>query len=341
MFKLKLINKPKMIKLKCGFSFPNIVLANMQEKEVIPTKEQQEIVPDKNYDGLSKVIVDKIPDEYIIPTGNIEIIENGVYNVREKETATVNIPEPKLGTKNITSNGVYKASDDELDGYSEVTVETSGVDINDYFEHILPTGTNAQNYYDQYYRGSGWFKAIKQYPVPEVGTDMQCAFVCWPFGDLPLVDTSKVTEAYQAFAYITLPTKFPQYDFSSLKDSRGMFTQVTGITELPLLNFSSVDDAREMFSSSKSFVDLDGFIFGQTVKKSTATNDSRYTLQLSNNKNLTEQSIINVFTYLDDIATRGCNSQRINIGSTNLAKLVSEEGQQALSSATEKGWSIS
>lgn len=341
MFRLKLIKKPILLKLKTDFSFPPIVLANMQEKEVVPTKEQQEVVPDKNYDGLSKVIIDKIPDEYIIPTGNIEIIENGIYDVKEKENATVNIPEPKLGTKNITSNGVYKASNDGLDGYSEVDVKTSGVDINDYFEHILPTGTNTQNYYDQYFRGSGWFKAIKQYPVPEVGTDMNYAFVCWPFGDLPLFDTSKVTTAYYAFGYISVPTNFPQYDFSSLKDSRGMFGNITGITSLPLLDFSSVDDARSMFYSSKSFVDLGGFIFGQTVKTSTTTNDTRYALQLSDNKNLTEQSIINVFTYLDDIATRGCNSQRIYIGSTNIAKLTSEEGQAALSNVTAKGWTVS
>lgn len=280
-----------------------------QEKEVTPTREIQEVTPDIGYTGLSKVKV------------------NGYT--------------PYVASKNITSNGVYKASDDELDGYSEVNVKTSGVDINDYFEHILPTGTSAQNYYDQYYRGSGWFKAIKQYPIPEVGTDMQGAFVCWPFGDLPLVDTSKVTAAYQAFAYITLPTNFPQYDFSSLKDSRGMFTEVRGITELPLLNFSSVDDARDMFRSSRSFVNLGGFIFGQTVKTSTATNDTRYALQLSDNKNLTEQSIINVFTYLDDIAARGCNPQRIYIGSTNIAKLTSEEGQTALSNVNAKGWTVS
>lgn len=280
-----------------------------QEKEVTPTREIQEITPDIGYTGLSKVKV------------------NGYT--------------PYVASKNITSNGVYKASDDELDGYSEVTVETSGVDINDYFEHILPTGTNTQNYYDQYYRSSGWFKAIKQYPVPEVGTDMDHSFVCWPFGDLPLVDTSKVTAAYKAFAYITLPTKFPQYDFSSLKDSRGMFTQVTGITSLPLLNFSSVNDARGMFESSRSFVNLGGFIFGQTVKTSIATNDTRYALQLSNNKNLTEQSIINVFTYLDDIAARGCNPQLIYIGSTNIAKLTSEEGQTALSNVNAKGWTVS
>lgn len=280
-----------------------------QEKEVIPTRNVQEIVPDTGYTGLSKVKVKGYT--------------------------------PYVASKNITSNGVYKASNDGLDGYSEVNVKTSGVDINDYFEHILPHGTNAQNYYDQHYRGSGWFKAIKQYPVPEVGTDMYQGFICWPFGELPLVDTSKVTAAYNAFAYITLPTNFPQYDFSSLKDSRGMFREIRGITELPLLNFSSVNDARSMFYSSTSFVNLGGFIFGQTVKTSTATNDTRYTLQLSNNKNLTEQSIINVFTYLDDIAARGCNSQQIYIGSTNIAKLTSEEGQQALSNVQSKGWTVS
>ena len=39
-----------------------------------------------------------------------------------------------LGTKTITENGTYKASDDNLDGYSSVEVSTSGVDINDYFD---------------------------------------------------------------------------------------------------------------------------------------------------------------------------------------------------------------
>ena len=108
MLKLKIINKPKMIKMKCNIEFPDVILANLQEKTVIPTKEKQEVVADKNYDGLSKVTVDKIPDEYIIPTGNIEIIKNGIYNVREKETANVNIPMLKLGTKNITENSNVK-----------------------------------------------------------------------------------------------------------------------------------------------------------------------------------------------------------------------------------------
>lgn len=91
MLKLRIINKPKMYKLKCNFTFPNIILANMQEKEVNPTKEVQEVIPDIQYDGLSKVTVNPIPDEYIQPTGTIDITSNGTYDVKSYESANVNV----------------------------------------------------------------------------------------------------------------------------------------------------------------------------------------------------------------------------------------------------------
>ena len=148
MFKLKLINKPKMIKLKCGFSFPNIVLANLQEKEVTPTKEVQEIVADKTYDGLSKVTVQSIPNEYIVPSGEIEFTQNGTYDVTDKASAKVNIKEKVLGTKTITSNGTYKAIDDNLDGYSEVIADVQiDIDIKQYMiesDLEFKYGTNFQ-----------------------------------------------------------------------------------------------------------------------------------------------------------------------------------------------------
>lgn len=63
------------------------------------------------------------------PTGQLEITENGVKDVTNYASVNVNVPseEPTLGTKTITANGTYNASDDNLDGYSSVTVNvTSG-----------------------------------------------------------------------------------------------------------------------------------------------------------------------------------------------------------------------
>ena len=333
MFRLKLIKKPILFKLKCDFSFPPIVLANLQEKTVIPTTDKQEIVPDKNYDGLSKVTVDKIPDEYIIPTGNIEIIENGVYNVREKETANVNIPMLKLGTKNITENGVYKASDDELDGYSEVTVETSGVDINDYYLMQL-SGKNPKI-----------IQYIKQIPLLDTSnvTNMYATFAnLTNITTMPLVDTSKVTNMTYMFSSCLKLTTIPQLDTSNVTNMNNMFQSCSSLTSIPQLDTRNVGNVYNMFGYCNNITELGGLEnLGQGYSTTSAANSSYYMLNLSSLTKLTEQSIINVLNNLYDIKTKGCKPQQVILGSTNLAKLVSEEGQQALSSATEKGWSIS
>lgn len=101
---------------------------NMQEKIIEPKKEKQVITPDNGFAGLSKVTINKISDEYVIPDGNIEIKENGVFDIMDKKNAIVNVPEKILGVKKINKNGFYQAQTDNLDGYSEieVNVDTTG-----------------------------------------------------------------------------------------------------------------------------------------------------------------------------------------------------------------------
>ena len=243
MFKLKLINKPKMIKLKCGFSFPNIVLANLQEKEIIPTKNIQNIVADFPFDGLSKVTVNPIPDEYIIPSGEIEINANGNYNVTDKASARVIVPEKTLTTKTITANGTYNATDDNADGYSQVTVETSGVDINDYFNSTKKNTGSFMSY-------------VKRVPTTidfSGYTSFWSVFAsCSGLEEIPLIDTSNAKDMGKMFNDCSSLKTIPLIDTSKVTSMRYMFSGCSSLKTIPLINTSKVTDMNSMFSGCSS-----------------------------------------------------------------------------------------
>ena len=323
MFKLKLINKPKMIKLKCGFSFPNIVLANLQEKEVIPTKEVQEIVADKTYDGLSKVTVQSIPNEYIVPSGEIEFTQNGAYDVTDKASAKVNIKEKVLGTKTITSNGTYKAIDDNLDGYSEVEVNTGK-----YAPRIIQFSG---------YKGTELDYEIENLDTSRITNCDGMFTACQDLKQIKPFDTSNVTSMRTFVYYCNDLLEFPLLDMSKVKDfTQGMYN--SNIKKMPKLNFQSITGLFQTFYSCRGLTDLGGFEnLGQAYSTTANANKGDYTLNLSYSTNLTHESLMNVINNLYDIKTKGCKPQQLVLGSKNLAKLSEEE----LAIGTLKGWSIS
>jgi len=70
----------------------NIIVNSLnQEKVVQPTTDEQVILPDENYDGLSKVTIKSIPSEYIIPHGILNITDNGEYDVNNYAKINVNV----------------------------------------------------------------------------------------------------------------------------------------------------------------------------------------------------------------------------------------------------------
>lgn len=326
-----------------------------QEKEVIPTKETQIIEPDKDFTGLSKVTVQAIPNEYIVPSGEIEFTQNGTYDITDKASAKVNIKEKVLGTKTITSNGTYKAIDDNLDGYSEVEVATSSVDINEYFGDV-------GNYKVLSFDDTGFY-------VPTGSYNKICQNLTKLNGPIRITNTVNDGQSY-SFAYMPMIEEFPDityvigrnfsyFFYADIKlkkipvinSENGGLVSVTNLNsfcygckaliEVPLLRLDSATNIANMFNRCSSLTTLGGFQnLGKAYDTTSDENRNIYRLDLSYATSLTEQSIINVLTNLYDIATKGVKPQTVTLGSTNLAKLTSTEGQQALANAQAKGWNI-
>ena len=292
----------------------------------------QQIIADQQYDGLSKVVVNAIPDEYIIPSGDINIIENGTYDVTDKINAIVNIPEKKLGSKIITENGIYKASDDNLDGYSEVEVATSGVDINEYFTPTIQGG--------YMYGKSGWSKTFLKFRSPLIveGTNAKRLFYQYPLEELPdLLETDKITNAESMFGVCELIKTIPNINTSNVTNMSEMFYGCFELETLPKLNCSNVERINDVVANCTKLQNIGGFEnLGQAYKTTMAANYYYYKLVLSFSNNLTHDSLMNVINNLYDIKSKGCNPQSLVLGSTNLAKLTAEEIQIA----TDKGFNV-
>jgi hypothetical protein len=103
------------------------VLPELENLEVTPTKQKQEYNHETS-DGYNNVIVNPIPDEYIIPEGTLPITENTTYDVTNyaRVSASVQpvIPDEYIiptGTLDITKNGTY-----DVKQYSEATVNVAG-----------------------------------------------------------------------------------------------------------------------------------------------------------------------------------------------------------------------
>ena len=178
-----------------------------------------------------------------------------------------------LGTKTITANGTYKATDDNLDGYSQVNVETSGVDINDYFwkDFNLHGGTSydSSNFKEilkkviidktQERMGYAFYETNLETIIfkPTVAKQLTTALAMFDgctklktIEGLTYFDFSKVTSLNSLFERCESLESIPYFDTSSCTSMQDTFYDTRKLTNIPLYDTSNVTYMRTMFYMS-------------------------------------------------------------------------------------------
>lgn len=125
-----------------GLSQVIVYQAPLETRTITPTKDGRIIQPSVGNIGFSNVTIEAIPDDYIIPTGTIQITENGTYNVVEKANVNVNV-------SGIDTSDATAVASDILSGktaYAKGSKITGTIATYDgSFEIIVPVKTLADS----------------------------------------------------------------------------------------------------------------------------------------------------------------------------------------------------
>lgn len=330
MFKINLVNLPSPLKIKMDYKFPEVLPVKLQKKEVQPRTVSQLVYPDSGFDGLSEVSVNAVTNE----------IDENIKSENIKKDISIlgvqgNIEELK-GTKlEITKNGTY-TPEEPYNAFTKVEANMEP-DLSEYFItevtsargllKKIPSFTLTSSTLAYFFQDYSNLESIENITTSQSVTNMDSTFRgCVNLKAMPFLDTSNVGTMHNLFY-------FSQYEISN-----------HSLENVPKLNASKItyiDGAFNRAYTSQSFSNFTTFggfeNLGQSYLTTATANYSYYNLNLSACPALTHDSLMNVINNLYDIATKGVKTQQLVLGSTNIAKLTTEE----LAIGTSKGWSIS
>ena len=225
-----------------------------QEKTATPTKNTQNITPDTGY-YLSKVVVNPIPSEYIIPSGSIDITANGTYDITNHKSANINVPIPDgyiipTGSQDITENGTYDITDKSQ---VVVNVASSGEST---LKKLLDYTKSCYNMF----RENASINVMNDYfQFNDTSNVTNMSYMFWYCSNLvsvPLFDTSKVTNMAMMFFRCTQLRNVPQFDTSKVTNMSDMFNGCPYLETLPQFDMIKTTNASNMFNACSKLTNL-------------------------------------------------------------------------------------
>ena len=197
------------------------------------------------------------------PEGNVDINANGIYNVANYATASVNVQPSDnysyfdgvidveglraIGWDDV-SIGMYR--DNNLH-YSWQNSDYIVSEENKALNGVIVDSTSIRNNKD-----NPNFKYCPLFDTSNVIT-MQIMFGnCSSLSSIPQLDTSKVTDMGSMFSGCSSLTSIPQLNTSKVTNMNNMFNYCSSLASIPLLNTSNVTDMGSMFSGCSSLTSI-------------------------------------------------------------------------------------
>lgn len=233
------------------------------------------------------------------------------------------------------------------------SIETGGGDINDYFINKptaktivswikkLPTMDFSNLKNDAFYELFRNMYNLKEVKI--INSEQVSGWANYMFYNTTLLESYEIDGNL-----INCKSHNSLFSYSGIKEIKNINTSnstnlgafanyCSNLTDIDELDGSNVIAVNAFCVASSNLVNFGGIKnLGKAYLTTQNANYSLYGLDLSTNTNLTHESLMNVINNLYDIASAGVQTQKLTLGSTNLAKLTEEE----IAIANNKGWTI-